>query len=82
MATTDDVMLRVSRPLRDKLKQAADHEGRTMASVLEDAVERYRRQQLLQASAKAYQTACRDETLSDGLRDERYQWLSYGIRGA
>ncbi len=82
MASADDVMMRVSRELRDKVKQLADQEDRAMSAVLDDAVERYRRQQLLQAAGVAYRVLSQDERIQRNLLAERNLWLNYGLEGA
>lgn len=76
MATSDDVMLRVSRDLRDKLRGIADLESRTMASVVEEAIELYRRRKLLQESGEALQKQLSNADLRNAFLSERETWLA------
>lgn len=47
-------MVRVSRSTHEKLYELAGEEGRSMASILDDAVERYRREYFLHSLNAAY----------------------------
>ena len=76
--------IRVAMQTRDLLQELAQRSGVSMQSILEDALERYRRQQLLEATNAAYavlhtdaeawadleyERRAWDQTLADGLED-------------
>jgi predicted transcriptional regulator len=76
--------IRVSTHTRDLLQDLAQRSGVSMQSILEQALEQYRRQQLLEATNAAYallktngeawadlerERSDWDQTLADGLED-------------
>jgi hypothetical protein len=71
--------VRVKVRTHQLLKRMADHAGRPVADVLEDAVERYRRGQLFDAADAAYRRAASKQdpdaalwetALADGLIED------------
>jgi hypothetical protein len=72
------VTVRVGRRHRDLLKRTAEEMGVPMQTVLQDAIETYRRQVILRAANNAYAATRQDRTerdlwdatLVDGLEDE------------
>ena len=50
--------IRVSIRTRDLLQELAQTSGRSMQAVLEEAIEQYRRQLLLEATNAAYAALC------------------------
>ena len=77
--------VRINPETHAKLKAICDRTGETIPSVLEKAIEVYRRQQFLEEASRAYgalkanpkawkeelaERALWDATLSDGLEDE------------
>ncbi len=92
VSSRDKTTVRISTSTRNKLKEIADQENTTLLSVLERAVELYRRQQFLQDVNEAYQTLQQNEkelaelesvyqefdtTLSDGLSMDE-NWIKEG----
>lgn len=66
--------IRVSTHTRDLLHQLAQQSGTSMQSVLELALEQYRRQQLLEATNAAYAALQADTEARAGLERERNEW--------
>lgn len=71
MSTTT---IRVSTRTRDLLQELAHRSGGSMQSVLEHALEHYRRQQLLDATNAAYATLQTDTVAWAELERERLDW--------
>ncbi len=71
MSTTT---IRVSMHTRDLLQELAHQSGVTMQSVLEQALEQYRRQQLLEATNAAYAALQTDANTWAELERERMDW--------
>ncbi len=77
--------IRVSIQTRDLLHQLAQRSGTSMQSVLELALEQYRRQQLLEATNAAYAALHADTAAWADLERERSEWdqtLTDGLEGA
>ena len=83
--TAQSPNIRISPQARAILRQLAKHEGKSMQSVLDDAIERYRRDRFLDEVNAAYaalrsdpkawkeeaaERALWDRTLADGLKSE------------
>lgn len=68
MATTT---IRVTTSMRDLLQQLAQASGVSMQSVLEQALESYRRQQLLEATNAAYGALRSNADAWNQLEEER-----------
>jgi predicted transcriptional regulator len=66
--------IRVSTYTRDLLQQLARRSGVSMQSVLEQALEQYRRQQLLEATNAAYAALDTDAEARANLERERSEW--------
>ncbi|MBM3224307.1 MAG: toxin-antitoxin system protein [Candidatus Tectomicrobia bacterium] len=66
--------IRVSLHIRDVLQELAQTSGNSMQAVLEQAVERYRRQQLLEATNAAYATLRAAPDAWAALEQERQAW--------
>ena len=82
MSTTT---IRVSTRTRDLLQELAQRSGVSMQSVLEHALEHYRRQQLLEATNAAYATLQTDPGAWSELERERIEWdqtLADGLEDA
>jgi hypothetical protein len=82
MSTTT---IRVAIRTRDLLHELAHRSGVSMQSVLEHALEQYRRQQLLDATNAAYATLQTDAVAWADLERERMAWdqtLSDGLEDA
>jgi predicted transcriptional regulator len=82
MSTTT---IRVSTRTRDLLQELARQSGGSMQSVLEYALEQYRRQQLLEAANAAYATLQTDAAAWAELERERMDWdqtLADGLEDA
>jgi hypothetical protein len=82
MSTTT---IRVSTRTRDLLQELARQSGVSMQSVLEYALEQYRRQQLLEATNAAYATLQTDAAAWAELERERMDWdqtLADGLEDA
>ena len=73
MSTTT---IRVSTQTRDLLQLLAQRSGGSMQSVLEQALEQYRRQQLLEAGNTAYAELRSDEDSWADLERDRRAWDS------
>lgn len=71
MSTTT---IRVSTHTRDLLQELAQRSGTSMQSVLEQALERYRREQLLEATNAAYARLQADTAAWADLERERTDW--------
>ena len=71
MATTT---IRVSLRTRDVLRELAQTSGRSMRAVVEQALEQYRRQQLLDATNAAYAALYSDPEVRTHLGQERLAW--------
>jgi predicted transcriptional regulator len=71
MSTTT---IRVSTHTRQLLQELARQSGASMQSVLERALEQYRRQQLLEATNAAYATLQADPAAWAELERERADW--------
>ena len=71
MATTT---IRVSLRTRDLLQELAQTSGSSMQTVLEQALEQYRRQQLLEATNAAYAALHADPEAWTNLEQERLAW--------
>ena len=77
--------IRVSTRTRDLLQELAQRSGGSMQSVLEQALEQYRRQKLLEAANDAYAELRTDAAAWAELEDERRDWdstLADGLEGA
>ena len=77
--------IRVSTRTRDLLQELAQRSGGSMQSVLEQALEQYRRQKLLEAANDAYAELRTDAAAWAELEDERSEWdstLADGLEGA
>ncbi len=82
MSTTT---IRVSTRTRELLQELAHRSGISMQSVLEHALEQYRRQQLLEATNAAYATLQTDAVAWADLERERMDWdqtLADGLENA
>jgi predicted transcriptional regulator len=66
--------IRVSTHTRDLLHQLAQRSGVSMQSVLEQALEQYRRHQLLEATNAAYAALHIDAEAWADLEHERSEW--------
>jgi predicted transcriptional regulator len=66
--------IRVSTQTRELLNQLAHQSGISMQSVLEQALEQYRRQQLLAATNAAYTALQADSEAWAKLEHERSAW--------
>jgi predicted transcriptional regulator len=71
MATTT---IRVSLRARDLLQELAQTSGSSMQAVLEQALEQYRRQQLLEATNAAYAALRAAPEAWANLEQERLAW--------
>jgi hypothetical protein len=71
MATTT---IRVSLRARDLLQELAHASGSSMQVVLEQALEQYRRKQLLEATNAAYATLRANPVAWANLEQERLAW--------
>jgi predicted transcriptional regulator len=71
MATTT---IRVSLRARDLLQELAQRSGSSMQAVLEQALEQYRRQQLLKATNAAYAALRAAPEAWADLEQERLAW--------
>jgi predicted transcriptional regulator len=71
MATTT---IRVSLRTRDLLQELAQTSGNSMQTILEQALEQYRRQQLLEATNAAYAALHADPEAWANLEHERQAW--------
>ncbi|MEO7908696.1 MAG: toxin-antitoxin system protein [Roseiflexaceae bacterium] len=77
--------IRVAMQTRDLLQALAQRSGVSMQSVLEDALEHYRRQQLLDAMNAAYAALHTDADAWAAVEDERRMWdhtLADGLEDA
>lgn len=82
MSTTT---IRISLRTRDLLQELARRSGVSMQSILEHALEQYRRQQLLEATNAAYASLQADPVAWAALEDERGEWdrtIADGLEGA
>jgi predicted transcriptional regulator len=82
MATTT---IRVTTHTRDLLQELAHRSGVSMQSVLEHALEQYRRQQLLEATNAAYMALQTNAGAWAELEHERSDWeqtLADGLEDA
>jgi len=66
--------IRVSLHTRDLLQELAHTSGSSMQAVLEQALEQYRRQQLLEATNAAYATLHAAPAAWADLEQERLAW--------
>ncbi len=66
--------IRVSTSMRDLMQQLAQASGISMQSVLEQALEAYRRQQLLESTNAAYAALQTNADAWDELEKERLAW--------
>ena len=66
--------LRISTQLRDSIADMARSAGTSMQKVLEQSIEAYRRQQILQATNAAYAALQADEKQWRALEEERASW--------
>jgi hypothetical protein len=66
--------IRVSRRARDTLREMTQASGHSMQEVLEEALELYRRQQLLEATNAAYAALRAEQEGWDDLEAERKAW--------
>ena len=66
--------VRVSRRLRDSLRGLSDSSGQTMQEVLEEALELYRRKQLLEETNAAYAALRAEPDAWNDLESERESW--------
>ena len=82
MSTTT---IRVPTETRDTLSEMARSTGLSMQSVIERALELYRRQQMLSALNDAYAALHNDEAACSALEAERAEWdvtLADGLEDA
>ena len=76
--------IRVSRRTRDRLQHLAEQYGSSMQAVLEEAVELYQGQRLLEATNAAYAALRADPAAWRELQEERAEWdatLNEGLEG-
>jgi predicted transcriptional regulator len=76
--------VRITEATRGRLRSLAEREERSMQAVLEDAVEAYRRQKLLEQVNAAYADLRRDESAWADVQAERAAWdrtLADGLPG-
>ena len=76
--------IRVSRRTRDTLRELTYTSGQSMQQVIEEALELYRRQQLLKATNTAYATLREEKGAWEELEAERAAWdatLDDGLEG-
>ncbi len=76
--------IRVSRRTRDRLQHLAEQYGSSMQAVLEEAVELYQGQRLLEATNAAYAALRADPAAWRELQEERAEWdatLNDGLEG-
>jgi predicted transcriptional regulator len=76
--------IRISTNTRDLLQELAQQSGVSMQSVLERAIEQYRRQQLLEATNAAYALLEADTDAWTETERERVEWdqtLEDGLAG-
>jgi len=76
--------IRVSIRTRDLLQELAQRSGGSMQTILEQALEQYRRQQLLEAANDAYAELRTNEDVWAELERERQDWdatLADGLEG-
>ncbi|MEM7128307.1 MAG: toxin-antitoxin system protein [Chloroflexota bacterium] len=79
MSTTT---IRVTRETRDILNEMAQRAGTTMQSIIDQALDLYRRQQMLSAINNAYAALSNDDEAWSDLEAERSEWdgtLSDGL---
>ena len=74
MGVTMTTTIRVSTHTRDLLHQLAQRSGTSMQSILEQALEQYRRQQLIEATNAAYAALHTDAEAWADLERERNEW--------
>lgn len=79
MSTTT---IRIRRETRDRVREIADTTGLSMQSVIERALELYRRQQMLSALNEAYAALHNDEAAWSALEAERAEWDVALINGS
>ena len=68
------VTVRISRAAREKLDELASSEGTSMRSVLDRAIEEYRRKRFLEAANDAYARLNADAEAADHNREEQEAW--------
>ncbi|MBK7219004.1 MAG: toxin-antitoxin system protein [Candidatus Promineofilum sp.] len=76
--------IRVSRRTRDRLQRLAEQYGSSMQAVLEEAVELYQGQRLLEATNAAYAALRANPVAWQELQEERAEWdttLNDGLEG-
>jgi hypothetical protein len=76
--------IRVSLRTRDLLQELARHAGASQQAVLEQALEQYRRQQILQDTNAAYSILREDPAAWGDLERERSEWdqtIADGLEG-
>lgn len=73
--------IRVSRRTRDRLQRLAEQYGSSMQAVLEEAVELYQGQRLLEATNAAYAALRADPAAWQELQEERAEWDATLIDG-
>lgn len=81
MSTTT---IRISRKTRDTLQELAQRSGVSMQTILEEAVELYQGEQLLEATNAAYAALKEDPDAWNALQEERAEWditLGDGLEG-
>lgn len=71
---TTTTTIRVSTHTHDLLRELAQHSGMSMQSVLEQALEQYRRQQFMERANVAYAALRADADAWDDLERERLDW--------
>ena len=84
MVANATTTIRVSRRTRDQLQLLAEQYGRSMQAVLEEAVELYQGQRLLEATNAAYAALRADLPAWQALQEERAEWdatLNDGLEG-
>ena len=67
-------VVRIGLASRKTLREIAARTGRPMQSILDEAVERYRRQRFLEEVNAAYASLGRDPAASEAVRKEREAW--------
>lgn len=66
--------VRIHPQTHAKLREMAKHDGRSMADVLEDAIEQLRRRRVLEETARAYAALRDDPEAWQAELEEREAW--------
>jgi hypothetical protein len=67
-------VVRIGVEARNTLREIAARTGRPMQSILDEAIERFRRQRFLEEVNAAYAFLARDPAASEAVRKEREAW--------